>query len=142
MKTYSALKAQIDKLEKQAAAIRQKEVRKVVAELKKTIAAYDLSAADLGLSAGARTMPQRKARHAVAVTVGEPKYRNPQTGDTWTGRGRPPAWIAGAKDREAFLIGGNGSPKRAAKASLKPSGRLTGTARGRKRAATEAAASA
>lgn len=142
MKTYSALKAQIDKLEKQAAAIRQKEVSKVVAELKKTIAEYDLSAADLGLTPGDRKIPLRKARRAGIVTVGQPKYRNPQTGDTWTGRGRPPAWIVGAKNREAFLIGGNGSPKRAAKVSPKPSGRSTGTARGRKRAATEAAASA
>lgn len=142
MKTYSAPKAQIDKLEKQAEAIRQKEVSKVVAELKKTIAEYDLSAADLGLSAGGRTMPQRKARRAVAVTVGEPKYRNPQTGDTWTGRGRPPAWIAGVKDREAFLIGGNGRPRRAAKASPKPSGRSARAARGRKKSAIEATVSA
>lgn len=142
MKTYSALKAQIDKLEKQAAAIRQKEVSKVVAELKKTIAEYDLSAADLGLSARERTMSQRKARRAGVVTVGEPKYRNPQTGDTWTGRGRPPAWIVGAKNREAFLIGGDGIPKRAAKASPKPSGRSARAARGKKKSATEATASA
>jgi DNA-binding protein H-NS len=31
------------------------------------------------------------------------KYLNPKTGDTWTGRGKPPAWIQG-KDREQFLI--------------------------------------
>lgn len=142
MKTYSALKAQIDKLEKQAAAIRQKEVSKVVAALKKTIAEYDLSAADLGLSPGVRKMPQRKARRAGAATVGVPKYRNPQTGDTWTGRGRPPAWIAGVKDREAFRIGSNGSPKRAAKVPPKPSGRSARAARGRKKSATKATASA
>jgi DNA-binding protein H-NS len=32
------------------------------------------------------------------------KYRDPNTGATWTGRGKPPQWIAG-KDREPFLIG-------------------------------------
>ncbi len=32
-----------------------------------------------------------------------PKYRDPETGKTWTGRGVAPKWIAG-KDREAFLI--------------------------------------
>ncbi len=32
-----------------------------------------------------------------------PKYRDPESGKTWTGRGVAPKWIAG-KDREAFLI--------------------------------------
>ncbi len=32
-----------------------------------------------------------------------PKYRDPETGKTWTGRGVAPKWIAG-KDREAFVI--------------------------------------
>lgn len=31
-------------------------------------------------------------------------YRDPKTGATWSGRGRAPAWIAGAKDRTGFLI--------------------------------------
>jgi len=33
-----------------------------------------------------------------------PKYQHPKTGATWTGHGRAPAWIAGAKDRTKFLI--------------------------------------
>ena len=32
-----------------------------------------------------------------------PKYRNPENGQTWTGRGKEPLWIAG-KDRSLFLI--------------------------------------
>lgn len=35
-----------------------------------------------------------------------PKYRDPATGATWSGRGPAPAWLAGAKDRTAFLIAG------------------------------------
>ena len=31
------------------------------------------------------------------------KYRNPVTGETWTGRGKAPLWIVG-KERETFLI--------------------------------------
>lgn len=31
------------------------------------------------------------------------KYREPETGATWSGRGRPPAWIDG-KDRALFEI--------------------------------------
>ncbi|WP_036025888.1 H-NS family nucleoid-associated regulatory protein, partial [Paraburkholderia dilworthii] len=33
-------------------------------------------------------------------------YADPKTGATWSGRGRAPAWIASAKDRSKFLIGG------------------------------------
>jgi DNA-binding protein H-NS len=32
-----------------------------------------------------------------------PKYRNQATGETWTGRGKPPKWIQG-QDRDQFLI--------------------------------------
>jgi len=31
------------------------------------------------------------------------KYLEPKSGATWSGRGKPPAWIVG-KDREQFLI--------------------------------------
>jgi len=32
------------------------------------------------------------------------KYRDPSTGATWSGRGKPPRWISG-KERDQFLIG-------------------------------------
>jgi DNA-binding protein H-NS len=38
----------------------------------------------------------------------EPKYRDPKTGATWSGRGRAPTWLASVKDRSAFLIAGAG----------------------------------
>jgi DNA-binding protein H-NS len=33
-----------------------------------------------------------------------PKYLNPKTGATWSGRGPAPAWLATVKDRTKFLI--------------------------------------
>lgn len=33
----------------------------------------------------------------------EPKYRDPETGKTWAGRGRTPKFMQG-KDKEAFRI--------------------------------------
>lgn len=33
----------------------------------------------------------------------EPKYRDPETGKTWAGRGRLPKFLQG-KDKEAFRI--------------------------------------
>ena len=35
-----------------------------------------------------------------------PKYLNPKTGATWSGRGPAPAWLATVKDRTKFLIDG------------------------------------
>ncbi|MEI5998008.1 H-NS histone family protein [Paraburkholderia bengalensis] len=34
------------------------------------------------------------------------KYRHPETGATWSGRGPAPAWLAGEKDRSKFLVDG------------------------------------
>jgi DNA-binding protein H-NS len=34
------------------------------------------------------------------------KYPEPKTGATWSGKGPAPAWLAVAKDRSKFLIGG------------------------------------
>lgn len=35
-----------------------------------------------------------------------PKYLHPETGATWSGHARPPAWIKDAADRSVFLIAG------------------------------------
>ena len=43
----------------------------------------------------------RKAKRTGAKVA--PKYRNPETGDTWTGRGREPGWIKG-KNRDDFAL--------------------------------------
>ncbi|WP_321798633.1 MULTISPECIES: H-NS histone family protein [unclassified Burkholderia] len=36
-----------------------------------------------------------------------PKYWNPVTGQTWSGRGRPPVWMVG-EDRDRYRIPGTG----------------------------------
>ena len=43
------------------------------------------------------------AGKAKSASIGVPKYRDPATGATWTGRGKPPRWIEG-KDRKALEI--------------------------------------
>ncbi|CAE6820847.1 MULTISPECIES: H-NS family nucleoid-associated regulatory protein [Paraburkholderia] len=56
----------------------------------------------------------KKASKVVGAssTKGQPKgpqpakYLDPKSGATWSGRGPAPAWLAGAKDRTKFLIGG------------------------------------
>lgn len=99
-RTYADLKAQIATLEAQAAEVRRKEISQVVADLKDKIAAYGLTAADLGFRGAALSAKVR----AKATKVSVPRYRDPKTGATWTGHGRAPGWIANAKNRDSFLI--------------------------------------
>lgn len=104
MKTYQAVRAEIAKLEKQAEELRRQELKTIIAQVRQVIADYGLSAADVGLAGGRARSVARKAPARASRSSGVARYRDPKTGQTWTGHGRPPAWIAGAKDRDAFLI--------------------------------------
>jgi len=61
--------------------------------------------AQTGRPAPKTRKPQKGAAAAPAV-----KYRNPDTGETWSGRGRMPKWMALAvehgRSREDFLATG------------------------------------
>jgi DNA-binding protein H-NS len=85
--SYKELLQQRQALEAQIAAARQNEV-----------AEFGLTAQDI-FPSGRRG----RAASTGAGSVGVPKYRDPATGATWTGRGKPPNWING-KDRDQFLI--------------------------------------
>ena len=95
MATYKELLAQKAKLEEQLAAAHAAELATVIAQTRQIVLEYGLTAEDLGLATKAKK--QRKGG-----TVA-PKYQDPKSGATWTGRGRAPAWIAG-KNYERFLI--------------------------------------
>jgi DNA-binding protein H-NS len=122
MTTYSAIKEQIARLEKQAEALRKTEVAGVIARIKEAIKTYGLTAADLGLGRGAVKIgwaSEAKPDKKTSTTIGVPKYHDPKSGKTWTGRGTPPAWIAGAKNRDAYLIEGKVSGKPAAQGATR-----------------------
>jgi DNA-binding protein H-NS len=113
MTTYRELKAKAGELLKQADKLRNKEVKAVIAEIRARMAEYDITVDDLKAPAKRATKARAKAatgkpRKAKAASV-KPKYRNPDTGATWTGRGKPPGWIkeaeAQGKGRDGFLIG-------------------------------------
>jgi len=96
MPSYKQLTAQLEKLHKEVAAAREKEIADAILDIKAKIAEYDITPEELGFSSrranGARKRPPLPAR-----------YRNPKTGETWSGRGRAPGWLAG-KNRDRFLI--------------------------------------
>jgi DNA-binding protein H-NS len=97
MSQYSELKAQIAKLQAQAEDARRTELADVINTIREKIAEYGLTAQDLGFVAAARRgRPPKKAPLP-------PRYQDPKTGATWSGRGKPPKWIAG-KNRERYQI--------------------------------------
>lgn len=104
--TIAAIQKQIAQLQQQAEKIRQQERAATIARLRETIAAHDISADELFGTArpASRKAVAKKTKAAAKPNVGVPKYRDPKTGKTWTGTGKPPAWIAGARDRTKFLI--------------------------------------
>ncbi|HIV73443.1 MAG TPA: H-NS histone family protein [Candidatus Aquabacterium excrementipullorum] len=111
MSSYQDLLAQKAALEKQAAELekaltdaRRTERAGVINQIKSLMAEHGLTAADLGGKAtGGGKAPSASAGRKVA-----PKYRNAATGETWTGRGLQPKWIAAAvasgKKLEDFAI--------------------------------------
>ena len=98
MSTYKELKAQAEALLKQAEAARRAEIASVVADIQARMKEYGISLNDLK---GGQRRPN--ARAAVAA-----KYRNPATGESWSGRGRAPKWLAEelakGRSKDAFLI--------------------------------------
>ncbi len=99
MATYKELKAQAEALLQQAEAARRAEIAAVVAEIQAKMREYGITLADL--RGGAK---KSKSRAAVAA-----KYRNPATGESWSGRGRAPKWLADemakGRARDEFLVG-------------------------------------
>lgn len=132
--TLASIRKQIADLEKRAEALIKEEAQGAIAKVRELIDRYGLSPEDLGFGGGAKAAKASKAgrrtaakpgrkKKAPAKAAGVPMYRDPKTGKTWTGRGKPPAWIAGAKSREAFLIGAEAAAPEAAEAPAQPARR-------------------
>ena len=93
--SYQELLAQRAALEQQIATARKAELAEAVQKIRKLIEAFGLTESDI-FSSG-----KQKRTNAGSSVV--PKYRDPSTGQTWTGRGKPPTWLKD-KDRSLFEI--------------------------------------
>lgn len=93
MSEYKNLLAQKATLDAQIAQAQAEAKAEGIAAARALIQEHGLTAADVFPA------PGKKAKGSVGVA----KYRDPATGATWTGRGKPPNWISG-KDRAPFLI--------------------------------------
>lgn len=93
MTAYKELLAQKATLDAQIEAAQAEAKAQAVAQARALIAEHGLTAADV--------FPRQGKKPKGSVSA--PKYRDPATGATWTGRGKPPNWING-KDRAAFAL--------------------------------------
>lgn len=93
MTSYREFQAELQRLHEQAERARRAEKSAALEKIRSLIAEYDLSSADLGLEPASRRSGAPLA----------PRYRDPETGATWSGRGRAPKWLDG-KDRTQFGI--------------------------------------
>jgi DNA-binding protein H-NS len=87
--TLNELLAQKAALEKQILDAQREEKSGAIAQVKALMAEHGLTMADLGSRAAGGT--RRATTGKVAA-----KYRNPATGETWSGRGLQPNWLKAA----------------------------------------------
>jgi len=100
--TYEQIKAQIADLERQALDARKQEIKDALAMVRELIARHGLSVRDIGEKLFAKSGRPGSARSGGSKSP--PKFRDPKSGKTWTGRGKPPNWIVGVSNRDPFLI--------------------------------------
>lgn len=82
------LLAQKAALEKQIADTQRAERAEAVAQVRALMSQYGLTLADIGTKSAA---PKRSSGAKVAA-----KYRDPETGNAWSGRGLKPNWLKAA----------------------------------------------
>jgi len=110
MSKLTALKKQIATLQAQAERIAKEEASSALAKVKQIMAEFNLTIEHLTATVTGKPAAKKATVKATpkvkAASVA--KYADPKTGKTWSGFGRAPGWIAGAKNRDAFLVDKSG----------------------------------
>ena len=114
--TYSVLKQKIEKeiqkLQKQAQALQAKQRGPVITSIIRSMREYDITPDDIA-AAYARKNTRGGAKKAAPAAAGAKrsvpvKYKHPETGESWTGRGKAPRWLTSAEaegaSRDSFLV--------------------------------------
>ncbi|WP_027800632.1 H-NS family nucleoid-associated regulatory protein [Paraburkholderia dilworthii] len=122
MPTLEQIQAKLKKLQAQADILIARKAQVAIDQIRELMLKHGLTTADIEAKAKARRAANGLNGYAGSgkAKLAAPgqkiaKYRDHKTGATWTGHGRAPGWIAGAKDRSVFLIDGAseavGSPR-------------------------------
>jgi DNA-binding protein H-NS len=95
---YEEIQAKIADLQAQAEVVKREEKQQAIDMARAMIQSYGITAKDLGLDKAPKVKTGPKPGNKVS-----PKYRDPASGATWSGRGKTPRWINGA-DRSQYAI--------------------------------------
>jgi DNA-binding protein H-NS len=90
--SYRELLAQHAEIEKQIQQARNVERKAAIEQINTLMAEFDINPQEIG-----------RKRAPSSLRPVPAKYRDPQSGATWSGRGKPPFWIKD-QERTAFLI--------------------------------------
>ncbi|MCR4470449.1 H-NS histone family protein [Burkholderia sp. SCN-KJ] len=112
MVTLEVIQSKIAKLQKQAETMVAKQASAGLEKIRELMEKHGLTVADVesfvgrrrGRRAGTAAGVKKAAAADQSKRVVPAKYLNPKTGETWSGRGRAPAWIKDVKNRSLFLI--------------------------------------
>lgn len=103
MSSLKDLLAQQEALQKQIEALSREERTEAIARIKTLMADHGLTVGDLGGKALSAAKESGTKGSKVAA-----KYRDPESGSTWSGRGLQPKWlkaaIEGGKTLENFAV--------------------------------------
>lgn len=94
MATFKELQDQIAKLKQDAEEVRLKEIDGAIAQIKSLMNDYGITVQDIE-SSGRR-------KGSKATSLSNVQFKD-DSGNTWSGRGRMPAWLKG-KDKEKFRV--------------------------------------
>lgn len=95
---YEEIQAKIADLQAQAARVKAEEKRQAIEAARAMISSYGITAKDLGLDKiKGKTGPKSGSKIP-------PKYRDPASGATWSGRGKTPKWFNVTLDPVVYAI--------------------------------------
>ena len=106
-----------------------KRAQSVLDDIRKLMEKHGLTTADIEAHSSTKKPrgrpPGKSSKSGVkAKAAAKPKlpakYRNPKTGETWSGWARPPLWIKDVKDRTKFLIDGHSDSHAVVASATKP----------------------
>jgi DNA-binding protein H-NS len=122
MATLKQIQAKLKKLQAQTESLIAQRAQAVLDDIRAMMERHGLTTADIDahhkrgkraaeLNVAFPAPAQRRENMKTLAKKGKlpAKYRNPKTGETWSGWARPPAWIANVKDRSKFLIDAEGN---------------------------------
>ena len=95
---YEEIQSKIEELKAQAEMVKREEKQQAIDMARAMIQSFGITAKDLALDKAPKAKTGPRPGQKVV-----PKYRDPASGATWSGRGKTPKWINGA-DRSQYAI--------------------------------------